>query len=385
MVDSTSGLIGIEPVINASGTLTTLGGNRLSKTVIQAINEASSNFYDMNELHLKAGKFLASLIDCESAYITNGVGAGIVLTVAASRCHNDITKASKLPCTTDLPNEVVIQKLHYNQYAPIVKAAGAEIVLAGNEAATTKTDLENEINEKTACILYFAYDPQLGVLNLDNCIEIAHSKGLPLIIDASAETFPQTRIRSLVHSGADAVLFSLGKDVAGPNDTGVIFGKKEIVDFCRRIGPHGYITPGYQYIGRPLKLSKEDIFGAITAFIEYMQVDPIRRMSEFDEMVTEIEENLEEINIFKTRIIHPDVDDPHLKHHRPDTIPRIKIYDFLSPLNSEYFYHKLLEGSPKIYTYTIGDSLFINPQCLTRNEMKQVLQRIFEIVKELKP
>jgi len=110
----------------------------------------------------------------------------------------------------------------------------------GTETKTTEEDLRRAINNKTCAVLYFAFDPQEGVLPLEKVVKIAHEFNVPVIVDAAAELPPRENLKKFYDLGADLVLFSGGKDLGAPNDTGLILGRKELVQLWRRLGPHSY-------------------------------------------------------------------------------------------------------------------------------------------------
>jgi seryl-tRNA(Sec) selenium transferase len=166
--------LGLKPVINAAGTLTLLGGSVLDEDVTNAMLEASKVYLDMNELHIKAGQYIAKLIGVEDAYISSGAGAGIALSVAACIVRDRPDRLGTFPHVEDLKHEVIVQKKHRNFYDYIIEIVGAKIVEIGTETQTTEEDLRRAINDKTCAVLYFAFDPQEGVLPLDKVVRIAH-------------------------------------------------------------------------------------------------------------------------------------------------------------------------------------------------------------------
>ncbi|MEM1518033.1 MAG: aminotransferase class V-fold PLP-dependent enzyme [Nitrososphaerota archaeon] len=370
--------LGLKPIINASGNLTILGGTTLEDEVLEAMREASKVYLDMNELHIKAGQYIAKLIGVEDAYITSGAGAGIVLSVAACIVRNRLDRLGTFPYVEDLRHEVIVQKKHRNFYDYMIEIPGAKIVEVGNEIETTEDDLQNVINENTCAVLYFAFDPLEGVLPLDKVVKIAHSHNLPVIVDAAPELPPKKNLRKFYDTGADLVIFSGGKDISAPNDTGIILGRKELVQICRRLGPHSYEKLDNKtrvYLGRPMKTSKEDIFAVIAAIKRYLTLDEDERLRKWEEktnyIISELKNNgLKNINKFYPK---------GFGHPRPAIVPRVEI-DPPESLTSEEILVKLQESEPPIYAYEFDGKIYINPQCLRDGEEKIIANRLIEIL-----
>src|SRR5579872_738336 len=225
--------LGIKPVINCAGTLTVLGGNTVDPEIIDAMKEAAGSFFDMPELHRKAGEYIAGLLGVEDAFIVNGAEAGIVLSLAACMTRGDISNMVKLPGTGGMKDEVLVQSLHRNMYDYPLGFTGAKIVEVGSESGTNGEDFEKAITNQTVATVYFVYDPKKGVLPLPEVSRICHERNIPVIADAAAELPPKENLTWFLKQGADLVVFSGGKDIGAPNDTGLIVGRKDLVSACR--------------------------------------------------------------------------------------------------------------------------------------------------------
>src|SRR5208337_2042879 len=188
--------LGIKPVVNAAGTVTVLGGCLVHDEV----------FVDMNALHEKIGAFVAELVGSEAAYVTSGAAAGLVLSVGACMTNGDADLMHKLPCGAGIvKNEVIVQKLHRNMYDHNLEVGGASIREIGSEEKTSADDLRKAISQRTAAVVYFAYDPQNGVLPLSEVIALSHERGIPVIVDAAAELPPVENLTKYLKMGADIV------------------------------------------------------------------------------------------------------------------------------------------------------------------------------------
>jgi len=366
--------LGVRPVINAAGTVTVLGGCQVDDEVLDAMREAAKVYVDMNELHAKAGEFIARLTGAEAAYVTNGAAAGLVLSVAACMTMGKTDLMSKLPATDGMKNEVIVQWAHRNMYDYNLELSGARIKEIGHERWTKRTDLEDAINEKTAAVVHFVFDPQEGVLPLNDVIEISHERGVPVIVDAAAELPPKENLMKFVKMKADLVLFSGGKDIGAPNDTGIILGRQDLVQQCMRLGPHSYEKVDSKvrvYIGRPMKSSKEDILGLLAASKRYLQTDHEMRIREWDRKLQYMISELSECKGVNVRRFEPTVG-----HNRPACIPRVELEFPNSPTSAGKYAEELKKQDPPIYAYVMNDKLYLNPQCLKDGEERIVVSSL---------
>jgi uncharacterized pyridoxal phosphate-dependent enzyme len=371
--------LGLKPIINAAGNLTVLGGTTLDKEIVDAMIEASKVYLDMNELHIKAGQYIAKLLGVEDAYITSGAGAGMALAVAACMVRDRPDRLGTFPHVEDLKHEVIVQKKHRNFYDYIIEIPGAKIVEIGTELETTEDDLKNAINEKTCAVMYFVFDPMDGVLPLTRVVEVTHRYNVPVIVDAAAEVPPKENLRKFYEMGADLVIFSGGKDIGAPNDTGIILGRKELVQLCRRLGPHSYEKVDDKtriYLGRPMKISKEDILAVVAALKKYLSMDENERIKNWERKVDYIISELVRNGVRNVSKIYPS----GFGHSRPVCIPRVEIQP-PDNITADSLLRKLREEDPPIYAYTFMDKLYISPQCLRDGEEKIVAEKIIKILK----
>jgi len=372
--------LGVRPIINASGTLTALGGSVIHNQVLHAWREASEVFLDMKELHARAGKFIARLVGAETAYVTCGTAASLVMSVAACMTRGETNKMARLPKSEGMRNEVVVQRLHRNEFEHTIELTGARIIEIGDEQTTTRRDLSNAISERTAAVVYFAFDPQQGVLPLEHVLEVSHRQGVSVIVDAAAETPPKENLRRFIEMGADLVLFSAGKDIGAPNDTGIILGRRDLVETCTRLGPHNTESVNARprdYIGRPMKTSKEDISAVVAALKRYLQTDHGPRLRRMERMVRYMVSALSKHDAVKVKEA-----DPAYDHPRPVCIPRVELEFPSRALGADEVARRLREGEPPIHAYVMNQRLYINPQCLRSGEERIIVSRLGRILSE---
>ena len=372
--------LGVRRVINATGVLTVLGGSVIDDEVLAAMEEVAKVYVDVPELQVKAGEFLSKLLGVEAAFVTSGAAAGLVLSMAACMTLGKQEDMARLPRTEGIKkNEAVVQKLHRNMYDYNLEIAGARIVEAGSKDGTTEADLEGSISQRTAAVVYFMFDPQEHVLPLADVIRIAHSHEVPVIVDAAAENPPTENLWKFNKMGADIVLFSGGKDLRGMNNSGLLLGRKDLVQYCARLGPHSYEqsrTGLRVFIGRPMKVSKEGIVGLVVAVKKYLRTDQSARLAEWDKEADYIVSDLSGYKGVTVRKMMP----VNIDHPRPMTIPKVEITTKLSKLTPENMEQELRNGNPSIHAYSMEGKLYVNPQCLLEGDERIVAKKLRELL-----
>jgi len=365
--------LGVTKVINAAGTLTSLGGSLMEPETLEAMNEAAKSFLYMEDLMKKAGEAIAEITGAEAGLATSGAAAALAVAAAACMTGKDLEKVSRLPDTTQMRNEMIIQKMHRNSYDRCLRISGARLVEVGNDSGTKTCDVESAINEKTAAIIYFYFDPQPGVLSLEEVIKIGKRHGIPIIVDAAAEVPPAENLRRFVAMGADLVLFSGGKQILGPNDSGILCGRRDLVEAASLNA-----FPNSQGIGRAMKISKEQIVGFVTALERYVEKDHNAEMSRWTAMANYIAKELNTIPRIGSNVATPHVG------ARPPCIPKVEVRfdeEALGVSVSEVV-RKLRDGNPAVEVLPVKNQpvININPQCLFDGQEKTVVERLKEVL-----
>ncbi|MGO4114871.1 aminotransferase class V-fold PLP-dependent enzyme [Rhizobium ruizarguesonis] len=249
--------LGLRPVINVSGTMTSLGASIVVPEAISAMASMLPHFVEINDLQRKASAVIARLTGGEAGFVTASCSAGISLAVAGAITGNNLLAIERLPDVVSEKNEVLVQMGHVVSYgAPVdqaIRLAGGKVVLVGQATSTHRFHMENAITDKTAAAVYVVshHVVDYGLLNLKEFVEIAHAKGVPVIVDAASEY----DLRIFLEQGADIALYSGHKFLGGPT-SGIVAGRKELVRhaFLQNMG-----------IGRGMKVGKESIFGVMAA------------------------------------------------------------------------------------------------------------------------
>ena len=260
--------LGVKRIINAASWITVFGGSIMPPAVVQAMEEASHWFVDMHDLNQKAGDVIAELTGAEAGLVPAGSAAGMVLEAAATMAGNDPAKVWRLPDTEGMKNEIVLHRAHRVNYDHNFRAAGAKLVEIGNASTTQEWELEDAINENTAAVAYIFGPRRGGAIPLPRAVEIAHSHDVPVIVDAAAMLPPPENLSRFIDEGADMVSFSGGKGVLGPQSTGILAGRADLIEAAYANG-----APNSVSVGRSAKVCKEEIAGLITALQIFVDTD----------------------------------------------------------------------------------------------------------------
>ena len=287
--------LGVRRVINAAGTLTLLGGPPMAPQAVEAMRQASRWSVSIEELQERAGSYLAEVTGAEAGYVTCGAAAGLQLAAAACLAGLDIRRMERLPDSSGMPNEIVVQRCQRNAYDHALRAAGARLVEVGQlgnpEARPTAPwQIEAAIHPGTAAVLWVDMQAP-GAVSLEDTVAAAHRHRLPVIVDAAASLPPRENLQRFVAAGADLVAFSGGKALAGPQASGILVGRRDLIDSAALqhqdmdVWPQTWMLrdrflesgrlpgPPLQGIGRPLKVGKEEIAGLVAAVRAYLEQD----------------------------------------------------------------------------------------------------------------
>ncbi len=262
--------LGVQRIINGHHWRTLLGGSIMPPEVLDAMVEAADTFLDLTELHRKAGEYIAEVSGADMGLVTAGSTGAQLLQAAACMTGTDEAKVSQLPDTTGMKNEILIGKPQANHYDGAFRLAGAKVIEIGTETDTKPDELANAINENTAAIAYTWVMRWQG-LSLDQVIAIAHDHELPVILDAASELPPADNLTKFISMGADMVAFSGGKGLRGPQSTGILIGRKDLME-AAYLNAFSFNRPKAN-IGRPMKIAKEEIVGLITALETFVNAD----------------------------------------------------------------------------------------------------------------
>jgi len=283
--------LGIRPVIHGSGTTTRYGGSMLRPEVLETMRQASQSLVNLDELNEAAGAAIARMLGAEAAFVSAGASSGLILQAAACIAGTDPAKITRLPDSAGMRNEIVIQRAHRFAYDQAYRVAGGVLVEIGLARRTQPFELEAAITERTAAVAHLIspFTSPPGVLTLEQVVVIAHQRNVPVIVDAASMLPPRENLTRFLRLGADLVSFSGGKGIRGPQSTGILAGRRDLI---RAVALNA--SPN-QALARAAKTSKEEICGLVVALECFMAEDEKAEMKRYTEVCTTIVEALGEI------------------------------------------------------------------------------------------
>jgi D-glucosaminate-6-phosphate ammonia-lyase len=354
--------LGVKTVINGQGTYTALGGSVMPPEVVRAMAEAAGAFVSITELQEKVGARIAGLIGVPAAMVTAGAASAITVATAACMVRDDLAAIERLPDTAGMRNEVIIQKAHHCGYEPQITIAGARLLWV-----ETRTELDKAITQRTAMMFFLnRYEP-LGQIKRDEWIKVGKERGVPLFNDAAADVPPVGRFSEYVQQGFDLVAFSGGKALRGPQSSGLLVGRPDLIAAGRHlISPH-------MGIGRGMKVGKEEIVGLLAAVEHFVTLDHAALWRVWEMRAAEMIEVLAKVPGMTAR-----VDVPEIANHSPHVV--IEWSQWHSALKADEVVHRLREGEPSIAVLGEGErGLRVAVWTLHDDEHKVVAKRIQEL------
>lgn len=279
----------VETIINASDTYTWLGGSRMSSRTLEAMQQAAESFVDIRELSDTICRRIAERTNNETAFISSGSAACVVLIACACMTRGDQDLAYQLPDASQCPrNEIIVFASQKNcpilPYWHLTELSGAKLVPVEDNL----TSLADAISEKTAAIFFFTGTVyEWTTPELTDVIAVAKERNVPIIVDAAAQ-LPSKSLMSYytVDLGADAVIFSGGKFINGPQTTGIVLGRNEILKHCKELA-----SPNVR-IGRPYKVGKEEYAAFYRACMDFLDSDEEQTYQNLLSILTRIQDSL---------------------------------------------------------------------------------------------
>jgi uncharacterized pyridoxal phosphate-dependent enzyme len=354
--------LGVKTVINGVGTVTVLGGCIMPPEVVAAMAEASRHFVNLPDLQLKAGAHLASLIGVPAAMITDGAASAITVATAASIAFPDPKTLQQLPDTTALRNEVILQKTHRSGYEAQILLAGAKLVWV-----ESIEQLHNAISPRTAMMFFLNKADPDGQINRAAWIKAARQHNIVSFNDAAADVPPASRLKQYVEDGFDLVAFSGGKGLLGPQGSGLLLGRKDLIEVARAaISPHGGI-------GRGMKVGKEEIMGLIAAVERYLTIDHAAERRILDRRAETILNAIRNVPGIQAGIDVPEI---------ANQVPHV-ILDWKDPSSSptpRQVHQSLLDSDPPIAVSLTSTGLRISAWMLRDEEPQTIGRRLRQLL-----
>jgi L-seryl-tRNA(Ser) seleniumtransferase len=268
-------MLGLKPHLPAMDHITYLGGSRMPSEVMQAMLEANEQFVDMHELTRAAGARLAEVLGADAALVTSGSFSAMILGAAACLTGNDQAKIDALPHPTWSKRECLTQTSGRFGYDRAYRAAGMTMV-----NVETREQFANAINSNTAMIsglarLDYQTEEDLNAIKVHELLEFGRRADVPVIVDAASELPPTNTLTRWLDAGADLVVISGGKGIQGPQSTGILAGRRDLIEAATL-----HAAPNAN-LGRGMKVGKEEIMGFLVALDRYVGLDHDRVYAEW--------------------------------------------------------------------------------------------------------
>ena len=282
-------MLGLKPHLPAMDHITALGGSRMPSEVMQAMIEANEHFVDMHELTRAAGARLAEVLGAEAALVTSGSFSAMILGAAACLTGNDEAKIDALPHPTWSKRECLTQTSGRFGYDRAYRAAGMTMI-----SVETREQFANAINSNTAMIsglarLDYQTENQPKVMKVHELLEFGRRAAVPVIVDAASELPPTTTLTRWIDAGADLVVISGGKGIRGPQSTGILAGRGDLIEAATL-----HAAPNAN-LGRGMKVGKEEIMGFLVALDRYVRLDHERVYADWRRKAVYIADELQGI------------------------------------------------------------------------------------------
>ena len=288
--------LGVPRRINVAGTLTRLGGSLMEPEVLQAMVQAAAASVDIAELQTGASGVIARVTGAQAGIVTSGAAAGLTLAVAACLARWDVARMAALPDTRGMPNRVLMARTHRNSYDHAIRLAGARIIDIGHNDRGTGAgirglepwEIDAAITDQTAAMVFVATAQTAD--ELPAVLEVVHARGLPVIVDAAAQLPPRSNLQRFISAGADLVVFSGGKALGGPQSSGILAGRRDLIGSAlvqmmdMDVSPQTWSPSSlidrqalkgipHHGIGRGFKVGKEEIAGLVCALERFVARD----------------------------------------------------------------------------------------------------------------
>src|SRR3989440_8840936 len=294
--------LGVTPFINAAGTYTVLSASTMPEEVQAAISLAARQPVNLNELLDASGEYLAKRLRCEAALVTAGAAAALVVGTAACVTRGNDSAILNIPTDMSaLKNEVIIQKAHRYGYDHALRNCGIRFV-----EVEPLEQYEQAFNDHTVMTHFF--NAGEGQISREDWVRVAHQHGVPCFNDAAADVPPISNLWNYTQMGFDLVTFSGGKGIRGPQNAGLLLGKKDLIAAAAKNN-----NP-YDGVGRGMKVAKEQIVGMVAAVDWFLTQSDAAFEAEFRRRADRIAAQLKDIPTMKSEVVIPPLANhvPHL-------------------------------------------------------------------------
>jgi uncharacterized pyridoxal phosphate-dependent enzyme len=356
--------LGIRPFINAAGTYTMFTASLMPPEVMQAMQSVSRKYVNLVALNQAVGRRLAEKIGCEAAMVTAGAASALTLGTAACLTGTDTAKIRRLPDLAGMKTEVIIQKSHRYGYDHAVRNCGVKLV-----EVETPEEMEKAIGPQTAMMLFFNANEPVGQVKAQQFVEIGKKHGVPTFNDAAADVPPVENLWKYTKMGFDLVTFSGGKGMCGPQSTGLLLGRKDLIEAAMLNS-----SPNSDTVGRGQKVNKEEMVGLMVAVERYLKRDHEADWKEWTRRANLIQSAVAPIKGVKTEIWVGEIANhvPHL---------RLTWDEATIPISIAEAQKRLREGEPSIEVVPNNKEFSIGVWMMEPGDAEIVARRVKEVLK----
>jgi D-glucosaminate-6-phosphate ammonia-lyase len=360
--DSIYDRMGVRRVINACGATTAVGGTLMDPRVLAAMADASQAYVSLDELNARVGERIAEITGAEAGYVTCGSCAAMVIAAAACIAGSDPQRIRQLPDTAGMRDEIVIHRCHRIDYDQMYRVAGGRLIEYGVPFETAAEDLEETITERTAAVVYHdSPTAEPGALDFQTAVSVAHARGVPVIVDAASTLPPVDHLRRWIRWGADLVIYSGGKGIRGPQDSGLLAGRADLIAAARRNGnPHASV-------GRGMKVSKEAMTGLWVAIDLFLETDHEAEFATHRHQAHTLAKALSDR--VDTRL---EVND----NWEEWPAPIVRLFPVDGAWSPTAVHQALQDGSPSIHCVHERGGLMFSTHCLADEEISVIIERL---------
>jgi len=349
-----------------------VGGSRMSEQTLSDMAEVARSHVDIKELQQKANKRLAELTQNEAAAVCNGAASGLYISAATCVAKKTNQSFNSLSRTEIGEYEIIMFAAHRNPYDWSIRQLGVKLTEVGypnTMHVATADDLRDAINEKTVGIFFMLTSRGgwivEGGLDFETTLMVAKVKGIPVIVDAAAQVPPVENLWKITQKGATAVLFSGGKDLRGPQSSGLIVGKKDFLSMFTEINFFNY------GIGRMLKTGREEIVGLLSAVEQYVTMDHKKRDIWVEDQIRKLIEFSKSSKLYKIVRSYP--------NEAGQPMARAEVLLKTNDYSLEDLSKVLKDSTPSIFTFVDRGHLFINPMTLFEGETEIIIEQLKKI------
>jgi D-glucosaminate-6-phosphate ammonia-lyase len=373
--------LGVRKVVNATCHWTRYGGTIMPPAVLDAMRAAADAYVDVTALQDAASRVIARHTHAEAGYVVSGCAAALMVGAAAIMSGDDPARMARLPDTTGMKRQWVARRFgrrdaggepfaHYG-YAHAVRGAGGQFVEVDDEGGVGLDQIADALGAETAGVYWVAAD-EPGLPSPEQVVELAHSRGVPVLLDASNTLPPPEHLHRFLDGGADLVGFSGGKGLRGPQGSGILAGRADLIRAARM---QGAPTQG---IGRVCKVSKEEVVGLVTALELYVARDHRAELRAAEKKTRWLYDQLgglisvvgaEPEYVFPDRLGRP-FPTVHLRLDRDEGITAAELLD------------RLLDGEPSVAAMPGSDewTIRLDVRELSEEDIQRVADAIYAVL-----